>query len=61
MLLSSPLDTWNEALQEMLKDSKVISKMKGCSHILPFYYDSHKMERYVREEAEEAKKLWGAK
>jgi putative tricarboxylic transport membrane protein len=51
---------WNEALQEMLKNSEFITKLKNVG-FGPFYLNSLDAREYVRKEMGEARELWSVK
>ena len=53
-------EAWDKALQEMLKDPDIISKMKNIGSI-PFYHNSQDMREFVMKETEEVRELWGLK
>jgi tripartite-type tricarboxylate transporter receptor subunit TctC len=54
------LDKWDKALQEMLKEPEVISKLKNVGAV-PFYHNPQEMKDYVMKETEEVAILWGLK
>ena len=53
-------ETWDKLLQEMLKDTEVITKLKNVGAI-PFYHNANEMKGYVSAETEEVATLWGLK
>jgi tripartite-type tricarboxylate transporter receptor subunit TctC len=57
---SNIVHTWEEAIQDMLKDQEFISKLKTLG-FKPFYLNSRDAREYVKKEIEEAKTLWGEK
>jgi len=59
-MASHIVDTLAKALQEMLKDPAVLSKLKNIM-ALPFYHDAKEMREYVLKETEEVAELWGLK
>ena len=59
-LPSYVVNTWNKALQEMVRDPEVIAEFRkiGAS---PFYLGAHEIREYVTKEIEKVEKLWGEK
>ncbi len=53
-------DRWDKALQEMLSDTEVMSKLKNIMAV-PFYRNASATKEYVLEETEEVARLWGLK
>ena len=54
------LEKWDKALEEMLKDPEVISKLKNVGAV-PFYHNAQGMKDFVMQETEEVRELWGLK
>lgn len=54
------VDIWGKALQEMLSDSEVLSKLKNIMAI-PFYHNSRETKEYILKETEEVAILWSIK
>jgi tripartite-type tricarboxylate transporter receptor subunit TctC len=52
------VEIWNRALQEMVKDPEVISRMRNVG-ALPSYLNAHATKEYVVKETEEVRVLWG--
>jgi tripartite-type tricarboxylate transporter receptor subunit TctC len=50
-------EKWQKALEEMLNDSEVVSKLKNAGAI-PFYHGSREAKEYILKETEEAERLW---
>lgn len=59
-LPSHIVEIWDEALQEMLKDPEIISKVKSIGAV-PFYHNAQEMREFVMKETEEVRELWGLK
>jgi tripartite-type tricarboxylate transporter receptor subunit TctC len=53
-------DIWDKALQDMLKDQEVLSKLKNIMAI-SFYKNARETREYVMEETEEVDRLWSLK
>ncbi len=53
-------EAWDKALQEMLKDPEVISKLKNVGSV-PFYHNAQEMMEFVMKETKEVRELWGLK
>ncbi len=59
-LPSFVVETWNAALEEMLKDPEIITKLKNIG-ALPYYRNARATREHVTKEFEELKNLWGLK
>jgi tripartite-type tricarboxylate transporter receptor subunit TctC len=59
-LPASIVNIWNKALEEVVKDPDVISKMNNIG-ALPLYYNARETREMVQKEIEEVKELWGLK
>ena len=59
-LPSDIVDTWENALKEMVKDPEVISKLRNIGQV-PFYRSARETREIVIGEIEELKELWGRK
>jgi tripartite-type tricarboxylate transporter receptor subunit TctC len=53
-------EAWDKALQEMLKDPDIISKLKNVGSV-PFYHNAQEMKEFVSKETDEVAILWGIK
>jgi tripartite-type tricarboxylate transporter receptor subunit TctC len=54
------VETWNAALEEMLRDPEIITKLKNIG-TLPYYRNARATREQVIKEFEEVKILWGLK
>jgi tripartite-type tricarboxylate transporter receptor subunit TctC len=57
-LPNSIVAKWEKAIEEILKDTEMISKMKNIG-VMPVYLDSKATGEFVSKETEEVSKLWG--
>lgn len=51
---------WEETIQDIMKDPEFLAKVKDIGGV-PFYRASREFKEHVRNEVEEAGKLWGLK
>jgi len=54
------VEIWNKALEEMVKDPEVLTKMRNTG-FTPFYLNAKEMREQVTRETEEVRELWGLK
>lgn len=54
------VDIWDKALQEMVKDPEIITKMRNVGAIA-YYLDSSATKEFLKKEIEEMEVLWGVK
>ncbi len=54
------VEKWNAALEEMLKDPEIITKLKNIG-TLPYYKNARATREQVTKELEEIQELWGLK
>ncbi|MDI7259677.1 MAG: tripartite tricarboxylate transporter substrate binding protein [Thermodesulfobacteriota bacterium] len=59
-LPSHVVEIWNKALEEMVKDLEVLTKMRNTG-FTPFYLNAREVREQVIKETEEVRELWGLK
>jgi tripartite-type tricarboxylate transporter receptor subunit TctC len=54
------VETWNNALKEVMKDPEYVSKLKSIG-FYPFYHNSSEMKEFIRKDIDEVVELYGIK